>query len=237
VFDGAHGADGFISLEVSPYLANDTQATIAEARRLWKTVDRPNLMVKVPATPAGIPAIQTLIGDGLNINVTLLFAVSAYDAVAEAYIAGLEKLAANGGDVSRTASVASFFISRIDALVDKKLDAAVAGGADKAKADALRGVAAIANAKLAYALYKKKFSGPRWEKLAAKGAHPQRLLWASTSTKNPTYRDTLYVETLIGRNTVNTMPPVTMDAFRDHGVAKADTVEEGLAEARRLRPR
>jgi transaldolase/glucose-6-phosphate isomerase len=217
-------------------LANDTQATIGEARRLWKTVDRPNLMVKVPATPAGIPAIQTLIGDGLNINVTLLFAVSAYDAVAEAYIAGLEKLAENGGNVSRTASVASFFVSRIDALVDKKLDAAVAGGADKAKADALRGAAAIANAKLAYALYKKKFSGPRWDKLAAKGARPQRLLWASTSTKNPTYCDTLYVEALIGRDTVNTMPPVTMDAFRDHGVAKANTVEEGLDQAQKIAP-
>ncbi|HEY2133176.1 MAG TPA: bifunctional transaldolase/phosoglucose isomerase [Acetobacteraceae bacterium] len=236
VFEAAHGADGFISLEVSPYLANDTQATIGEARRLWKTVDRPNLMVKVPATPAGIPAIQTLIGDGLNINVTLLFAVSAYDAVAEAYIAGLEKLAENGGNVSRTASVASFFVSRIDALVDKKLDAAVAGGADKAKADALRGAAAIANAKLAYALYKKKFSGPRWDKLAAKGARPQRLLWASTSTKNPTYCDTLYVEALIGRDTVNTMPPVTMDAFRDHGVAKANTVEEGLDQAQKIAP-
>jgi transaldolase/glucose-6-phosphate isomerase len=236
VFDATHGADGYISLEVSPYLANDTAATVTEARRLWKTVDRPNLMVKVPATLAGIPAIQTLIGDGLNINVTLLFAIDAYEAVADAYIAGLEKLSETQADLSHTASVASFFISRIDALVDKKLDAAVAGGVDAAKADPLRGQAAIASAKLAYALYKTKFSGARWEKLAAKGAHPQRLLWASTSTKNPTYRDTLYVEALIGRDTVNTMPPATMDAFRDHGVAKADTVEDGLEAARAIGP-
>jgi transaldolase / glucose-6-phosphate isomerase len=236
VFDATNGLDGYVSLECSPYLADDTEATIVEGRRLWQAVDQPNLMVKVPATPAGIPAIRKLIGEGLNINVTLLFAVSAYDAVAEAYIAGLEDLAERGGDLSRSASVASFFISRIDALVEKKLDASVAAGADKAKADALRGMAAIANAKLAYALYKKKFSGPRWEKLAAKGAHPQRLLWASTSTKNPTYRDTMYVEALIGRNTVNTMPPATMDAFRDHGIVQPDMVERGLDEAQKIGP-
>jgi transaldolase/glucose-6-phosphate isomerase len=237
VFAATKGLDGYISLEVSPYLANDTDATIAEALRLWQTVGKPNLMVKVPATPAGIPAIRRLIAEGLNINVTLLFAVSAYADVAEAYIAGLEDRAAKGGDVSHSASVASFFISRIDALVDKKLDAAVAAGALAADVEPLRGKAAIANAKLAYAHYKKAFSGPRWQALLAKGAHPQRLLWASTSTKNPTYRDTLYVETLIGPDTVNTMPPATMDAFRDHGIAKPDTIEEGLAEAAEIPPR
>jgi transaldolase/glucose-6-phosphate isomerase len=236
VFEATKGVDGYVSLECSPYLANDTEATIVEARRLWQTVDRPNLMVKVPATPAGIPAIRKLIGEGLNINVTLLFAVSTYDAVAEAYIGGLEDLAERGGDLSHSASVASFFISRIDALVEKKLDAAVAAGADKAKADVLRGVVAIANAKLAYALYKEKFSGPRWEKLATKGARPQRLLWASTSTKNPAYPDTMYVEALIGRNTVNTIPPATMDAFRDHGIVKQDMVEHGLDDAQKIGP-
>jgi transaldolase/glucose-6-phosphate isomerase len=237
VFKATKGLDGYISLEVSPYLANDTHATIAEALRLWKTVGKPNLMVKVPATPAGIPAIRRLIAEGLNINVTLLFAVSAYADVAEAYISGLEDRAATGGDISQSASVASFFISRIDALVDKKLDAAVAAGASAVDAEPLRGKAAIANAKLAYAHYKTAFAGPRWQALVAKGAHPQRLLWASTSTKNPAYRDTLYVETLIGADTVNTMPPATMDAFRDHGIAKPDTIEEGVAEAVEVGPR
>ena len=231
VYDRTKARDGYISLEVSPYLANDTEATVNEARRLWKTVDRPNLMVKVPATPAGIPAIRTLIGEGLNINVTLLFAISAYEAVAHAYIDGLEALAKSGGDLSRSASVASFFISRIDSLVDKKLDAAIAKGADKTALDALRGKAAIANAKLAYASYKRIFAGPRWDALAARGAQTQRLLWASTSTKNPSYPDTLYVETLIGRDTVNTMPPATMDAYRDHGKPVADTIESDVAGA------
>jgi transaldolase/glucose-6-phosphate isomerase len=229
VFKATKGLDGYISLEVSPYLANDTHATIAEALRLWKTVGKPNLMVKVPATPAGIPAIRRLIAEGLNINVTLLFAVSAYADVAEAYISGLEDRAATGGDISQSASVASFFISRIDALVDKKLDAAVAAGASAVDAEPLRGKAAIANAKLAYAHYKTAFAGPRWQALVAKGAHPQRLLWASTSTKNPAYRDTLYVETLIGADTVNTI--------RDHGIAKPDTIEEGVAEAVEVGPR
>ena len=182
--------DGYISLECSPYLANDTEATVAEALRLWAAVDRPNLMVKVPATPAGIPAIRQLIGRGLNINITLLFSVSVYEQVVEAYISGLEDLKKSGGDISKISSVASFFVSRIDTAVDKQLDKLD----DKEAADELRGKAAIANAKLAYVQYKALFSGPRWERLAAAGAKTQRLLWASTSTKNPTYKDTMYVE-------------------------------------------
>ncbi len=232
VYEATNGSDGYISLECSPYLANDTEATLVEARRLWRLVDKPNLMVKVPGTPAGIPAIQTLIGEGININVTLLFAISAYEKVVEAYIAGLEALAGKRDDLSRTASVASFFVSRIDTSVEKLIDAAIARGEEKAPLDALRGKVAIANAKVAYARYKQLFSGPRWEALAAKGAHTQRLLWASTGTKNPSYPDTLYVDRLIGRETVNTMPPATMDAFRDHGTAKPNTVEDDVSGAR-----
>ncbi len=232
VYDATNGRDGYISLECSPYLANDTEATIGEARRLWGLVNKPNLMVKVPATPAGIPAIRALIGEGININVTLLFAVSAYEAVVEAYIAGLETLATKRDDLSGVSSVASFFVSRIDTLVDKRIDVAIARGGDKAPLEALRGKVAIANAKVAYARYKELFRGPRWEKLAARGAHTQRLLWASTGTKNPAYPDTLYVDRLIGRDTVNTMPPATMDAFRERGTAKPDTVEEDLPGAR-----
>ena len=226
VYDETNGRDGYISLEVSPYLANDTDATIAEARRLWQTVDRPNLMVKVPATPAGVPAIRTLIGEGININVTLLFAISAYEAVVEAYIGGLEKLVQSGGDPARIASVASFFVSRIDALAEKKL---AAKGGDH---PGLVGTVAIANAKIAYVRYKEMFSGARWEALAQRGARTQRLLWASTSTKSKTLPDTLYIDRLIGRDTVNTIPPATMDAFRDHGTAAADTVEADLPGAR-----
>ncbi len=222
VFESTHRRDGYISLEVSPYLANDTDATITEALRLWKTVDRPNLMVKVPATPAGVPAIRTLIGEGLNINVTLLFAISAYEAVVEAYISGLESLVQKGGDPAKVASVASFFVSRIDALAEKKL--AAKGG----EHPGLTGTVAIANAKLAYARYKELFSGGRWDALAKKGAQTQRLLWASTSTKSKSLPDTLYIDELIGRDTVNTIPPATMDAFRDHGTAAADTVERDL---------
>jgi transaldolase/glucose-6-phosphate isomerase len=228
VFDKTKGRDGYISLECSPYLANDTDATVAEALHLWRAVDRPNLMVKVPATPAGLPAIRTLLGRGLNINITLLFSNAVYEQVVEAYIAGLEEWAKSGGDVSKSASVASFFVSRIDAAVDKKLDKL----ADEAVADRLHGKAAIANAKMAYARYKALFSGARWQKLAAAGARTQRLLWASTSTKNPAYRDTMYVEELIGRDTVNTIPPATMDAFRDHGVVKPDAVEQDEAGAK-----
>jgi transaldolase / glucose-6-phosphate isomerase len=222
VYEKSGHTDGYISLEVSPYLANDTDATVREALRLWETVNRPNLMVKVPATDAGIPAIRTLIGRGLNINVTLLFGIGPYERVAEAYIAGLEDFFKAGGDPSRVASVASFFVSRIDTMVDKKLAALGAGG------QGLQGKVAIANAKLAYARYKVLFAGDRWHRLASAGAHPQRLLWASTSTKNPALRDTIYVEQLIGRNTVNTMPPATMDAFRDHGEVIVDAVEQDL---------
>jgi transaldolase/glucose-6-phosphate isomerase len=230
VHDETQGRDGYVSLECSPYLANDTEATVAEALRLWAAVARPNLMVKVPATPAGIPAIRELIGRGLNINITLLFAVPVYEQVVEAYLAGLEALQRNGGDVAKTGSVASFFVSRIDAAVDKRLDRL--GDADLAQR--LRGKAAIANAKLAYARYQALFSGARWERLAAAGAKTQRLLWASTSTKNPAFKDTMYVEALIGRDTVNTIPPATMDAFRDHGVAEPDMIERDVAGAHTL---
>ncbi|MDB5556033.1 MAG: bifunctional transaldolase/phosoglucose isomerase [Rhizobium sp.] len=230
VFDATDGRDGYISLECSPYLANDTDATIKEALRLRKLVNRENLMVKVPATPNGIPAIRTLIGHGLSINVTLLFAVDAYEKVAEAYIAGLEELKKTGGDLSKVASVASFFVSRIDAEVDKRLGKID----DKELAARLRGKVAISNAKIAYARYKELFSGPRWQALAKAGARTQRLLWASTSPKDPSYKDTTYVEALIGHDTVDTIPPATMDAFRDHGEVKPDTVEENVAGAKAL---
>ncbi|MFQ3639661.1 MAG: bifunctional transaldolase/phosoglucose isomerase, partial [Chloracidobacterium sp.] len=218
VYEKTQGRDGYVSLEVSPYLAKDTDGTVAEARRLWQAVNRPNLMIKVPATPEGVPAIQTLISEGINVNVTLLFAQSAYRQVAEAYIAGLEAYRASGGDLRHVASVASFFVSRIDSLVDAKLDAKLkAGEGDRALIESLKGKVAIANAKLAYQAYKKLFSGERWDALAAAGAQTQRLLWASTGTKNPQYSDVLYVEELIGPDTVNTIPPATWDAFRDHG--------------------
>lgn len=218
VFEASDGRDGYVSLEVSPYLANDTAATVVEAHRLWREVSRPNLMIKVPATKAGLPAIEQLIAQDMNVNVTLLFARGMYEQVAERYIAGLERRLAEGLDIDRIASVASFFVSRIDAAVDPRLP------------EALRGKTAIANAKLAYESYLRLFSDARWEKLAEKGARPQRLLWASTSTKNPAYRDVLYVEELIGSNTVNTLPPATLDAFRDHGLPRA-SLEEHLPEA------
>jgi len=230
VHERTAGRDGYVSLECSPYLANDTEATVTEALRLWKAVARSNLMVKVPATPAGIPAIRRLIALGLNINITLLFSVDVYEQVAEAHIAGLEDVLRSGGDVSGIGSVASFFVSRIDTAIDKRLD----GLADKAAADRLRGKAAIANAKIAYDRTKVLFSGPRWQGLAAAGAKTQRLLWASTSAKNPSYKDTVYVESLIGADTVNTMPPATMDAFRDHGEIKPDAIEQDLAGARTI---
>jgi len=225
-----HRALSYISLECSPYLANDTEATMAEALRLWAAVKRPNLMVKVPATPAGIPAIRELIGRGLNINITLLFSVSVYEQVVEAYISGLEDLERAGDDVSKIGSVASIFVSRIDTAIDKQLDKL----GDKQVVDRLRGKAAIANAKLAYVRYKALFSGPRWQLLASSGAKTQRLLWASTSTKNPAYKDTMYVEALIGRDTVNTVPPATMDAFRDHGEANSDVMEQDVEGARAM---
>ena len=230
VYEQTFGRDGYISLECSPYLANDTDATIGEALRLWQMVGRPNLMVKVPATQAGVPAIRQLIGRGLNINITLLFSVSVYEQVVEAYISGLEDLKRAGGEVTKIASVASFFVSRIDTAIDKRLDKL----SDRQLADQLRGKAAIANAKLAYVRYKALFSGPRWQLLAASEAKTQRLLWASTSTKNPAYKDTMYVEALVGRDTVDTIPPATMDAFRNHGEVTPDVIEQDVAGARTM---
>jgi transaldolase/glucose-6-phosphate isomerase len=230
VHDASGGRDGYVSLECSPYLANDTEGTIEEALRLWAEVDRPNLMVKVPGTPAGISAIRHLIGKGLNINVTLLFSVPVYEEVARAYIAGLEAFREAGGDIGKVASVASFFVSRVDTAIDGALEKL----SDKQAAETLRGKAAIANAKLAYARYRALFAGPRWEGLASAGAKTQRLLWASTGTKNPAYKDTLYVETLVGRDTVNTMPPATLDAVRDHGIITPDAIEHDVAGARHV---
>jgi transaldolase / glucose-6-phosphate isomerase len=236
VFDATGGADGYVSIEVSPYLANETDATIAEAKRLWSEVDRENLMIKVPATQAGLPAIRALIGDGINVNITLLFAQAVYEKVVEAYLSGLEMLARKGGDVARVASVASFFVSRIDSAVDKLLDdrmAEVNDPDEKKRLAALKGKVAVANAKLAYQRYRRLFGGKRWEQLAKMGAKPQRLLWASTGTKNKAYSDVLYVEELIGPNTINTVPPATLDAFRDHGKV-ADTLEGGVNQAQRV---
>jgi transaldolase/glucose-6-phosphate isomerase len=220
--------DGYVSLEVSPFLAKDTKGTLEEARRLWKAVGRENLMVKVPATPEGIPAIRQLLEDGININITLLFAQSEYEKVAEAYIAALEARAAKGLEIAHIASVASFFVSRIDTLVDAKIDEMLktASGAQKTLLESLQGKIAIANAKLTYKKYQELFSGPRWKALADKGAQTQRLLWASTSTKNPKYRDVLYVEELIGQDTVDTIPPATFDAFRDHGKLRNSLTED-----------
>jgi transaldolase / glucose-6-phosphate isomerase len=234
VYDHLDGNDGFVSLEVSPYLALDTKGTIAEAKHLWKAVDRKNLMIKVPATDEGLPAIERLIGKGISVNITLLFSQAVYREVVEAYLSGLETYVEGGGDPSHIASVASFFVSRIDTMVDKQLDEKIAKANDpteKERLTALKGKIAIANAKLAYQDYKRLFSGARWEALAAKGAKPQRLLWASTGTKNKDYRDTLYVEELIGPNTVNTVPPATLDAFRDHGKVR-DSLEENVDEAK-----
>ena len=236
VFEATRGADGFVSIEVSPYLALDTEATIAEAKRLWHEVDRKNVMIKVPATPEGLPAIRDLIAEGINVNITLLFAQSVYEEVVEAYLKGLEMLAARGGDVSRIASVASFFVSRIDTAVDKLLDEQIAKANDpdeKGRLNALKGKVAIANAKLAYQHYLRLFAGARWQALKDKGAKPQRLLWASTGTKNKAYSDVLYVDELIGSDTVNTMPIATMDAFRDHGRLH-DTLSENVDDARRV---
>ncbi|MGA2694614.1 MAG: transaldolase [Terriglobales bacterium] len=229
VYDSSKRRDGYVSLEVSPYLANDTPNTLEEARRLWKAVNRENLMVKVPGTKEGIPAFQQLISEGININVTLLFAQEVYERVAEAYIAGLEQLAANGGDVSRMASVASFFISRIDSAVDALLNTKLKSTTDAAEKTQLQsdlGKVAIANGKLTYQKYLQIFGTDRWKKLAANGAQTQRVLWASTSTKNPAYSDVMYVEELIGPDTVNTIPPNTFDAFRDHGHPRQSLTED-----------
>jgi transaldolase len=224
VWDQGGGKDGYVSIEVDPNLADDTQATIAEAARLHDLIDRPNLFVKIPATKPGLPAIEEMIARGRSINVTLIFSLERYAEVAEAYVRGLERFVQDGGDPTTLASVASFFVSRVDTEADKRLDEV--GGHDE-----LKGKLAIANAKLAYERYKEIFSGERWEALAAKGATPQRCLWASTSTKNPAYRDVMYVEELIGPMTVDTMPEETIRAFQDHGDV-APTLEQGIDEAK-----
>ncbi len=228
IYNSSDARDGYVSLEVNPHLANETEKTIAEATRLFETLNRPNVMIKVPATPAGIPAITELIGGGVNVNVTLIFGLENYKAVAEAYLAGLDKLLLSGPSVKRghpadrVASVASFFVSRVDSAVDKALE--------EANAKELLGKIAIANSKVAYAEFKKIFNGSRWERLKNKGARVQRVLWASTSVKNPDYPDTVYVDELIGPHTVNTMPPETVDNFLDHGRV-AETLTRGVAEA------
>ena len=223
VYDGSDGLDGFVSVEVAPSLARDTDGTIGAARHLHTDIAAPNLYVKIPGTAEGVPAIRQMISEGRSINVTLLFSIERYDEVIEAYLSGLE---ACDGDLSRVSSVASFFVSRVDTEVDHRLEQI---GTDEALA--LRGKAAVANAKLAYALFSERFAGARWEALAARGARPQRPLWASTSTKNPAYPDTLYVDELIGPHTVNTIPDATLDAFEDHGTL-ARTVDQGVDEAR-----
>lgn len=229
VYESSKFRDGFVSLEVSPLLARKTQESIDEARRLWKTVNRENVMIKIPGTAEGLPAIRQLLSEGININVTLLFAQEVYQQVAETHVAAMEELARRGGNLSKSASVASFFISRIDTLVDSKLNEQLKNTSDPARQALLKslmGKVAIANGKLAYQRYLGIFSGPRWEALAEKGAKTQRVLWASTSTKNPNYRDVLYAEELIGRDTVDTMPPNTIDAFRDHGRVRNSLTED-----------
>ncbi len=235
VYDRTDGRDGYVSIEEPPDMADDTARSRDEARRLFRYLDLPNVMIKIPGTSAGIPAIQHAISEGINVNVTLVFALDAYHQVAEAYIAGLEQRATMGQPLDRIASVASFFVSRVDTAVDKELDALIARTDDEGKKGeiaALRGTVAVANAKLAYAAYQEIFSGPRWEALARQGARTQRCLWASTSTKNPAYRDILYAEQLIGPATVDTMTPATIDAFLDHGQV-ARTVDRNVAGARR----
>jgi len=234
VYKESNRRDGYVSLEVSPFLGFDTKATIDEARRLWKSVNRPNVMIKIPGTVEGLPAIRQCLEDGININITLLFAQSAYEHVAEAFLAALEARAAKGQDISHIASVASFFVSRIDTLIDSKIDEKLKATKDAgqiALLESIRGKVAIANARLTYKKYQELFGGPRWKALSSKGAQTQRLLWASTSTKNPKYRDVLYVEELIGADTVDTIPPATFDAFRDHGKLRPSLTEnvEGAA--------
>ncbi len=228
VYQQTKRRDGYVSLEVSPLLANDTQGTIDEARRLWKSVSRENVMIKVPGTREGLPAIRQLLEDGININITLLFAQSVYEQVAELFIAALEARAKKGQDISHIASVASFFVSRIDSLIDSQIDAKLKTETDAGKRALLtsvQGKVAIANAKLTYRKYQEIYGTARWKALAAKGAQTQRLLWASTSTKNPKYRDVMYVEELIGPDTVDTIPPATFDAFRDHGRVRPSLTE------------
>ena len=234
VYESSKGRDGYVSLEVSPDLAFNTDGTIEEALRLWKTVDRANVMIKVPGTPEGLPAVEHLLSQGLNINITLLFSVKVYEDVAWTYIRGLEKFAANGGDVSKIASVASFFVSRIDTMIDTHLDAKLKDETNESKRktlESLKGQIAIANAKVAYLIYQEIFSGAQFQALKQKGAKVQRLLWASTGTKNPQYPDTYYMDALIGPDTVNTIPAATFNAFRDHGTVK-ETLTEGVEEAK-----
>ena len=235
VYSNTRGADGYVSIEISPGVSNDAEAAVEEARRLWKTVDRPNVMVKVPGTREGAVAVRRLIADGINVNITLLFAIDAHERVIEAYLGGLEDRVKARQPIDGLASVASFFVSRVDTEIDKRLDALIAKAppAEKERLQMLKGRAAIANAKLAYKLFREKFSGPRWEALAKEGARVQRPLWASTSTKNPAYRDVMYVEELIGPDTVDTMPPATIDAFKDHGVV-AKSVDKKVAAAEGL---
>jgi transaldolase/glucose-6-phosphate isomerase len=229
VYESSKFRDGYVSLEVSPLLALKTQETIDEARRLWKAVNRENVMIKIPGTAEGLPAIRQAIGEGINVNVTLLFSQEVYEKVAEAHIAGLEDLAKRRGNLNKIGGVASFFISRIDSLVDSMIDGKLKTTTDpqqQALLKSLLGKVAIANGKLTYQRYQRIFSGPRWQALAAQGAQTQRVLWASTSTKNPAYRDVMYVEELIGPDTVNTMPPATIDAFRDHGKLRNSLTED-----------
>lgn len=233
VYERTGSQDGFVSIEVSPYLAHDTEKTLAEVRRFWHTIDRPNLMVKIPSTAAGIPAIRQALAEGININITLMFSLENYRQVAEAYLGALEERLAAGKDISRIASVASFFVSRVDVLVDKLLQdkiKATSARVEQQQLNALQGKAAIANARLAYQEFKRLFGTPRFEALRQHGARVQRPLWASTSTKNPAYRDVLYVEELIGPNTVNTMPLTTLESFRDHGRVRL-SVEEDIPQA------
>jgi transaldolase len=236
VYDSTNKRDGYVSLEVSPHLAYKTEETIEEARRLWKAVDRPNLMIKVPGTSAGLPAVETLLAEGINVNITLLFSQQVYEDVARTYISALQKRADLGLDIASIASVASFFVSRIDTSVDSLIDAQIAAGVsdpERMVLEFVRSKTAIANAKLAYESYRHLFAGPSWEVLAARGAQTQRVLWASTSTKNPKLRDVLYVEELIGKDTVNTIPPATYDAFREHGEVR-ESLEENLEDARKV---
>jgi transaldolase len=233
IYDKTKGADGYVSIEVSPGAANDANATVSEASRLWATVDRPNVMIKIPGTPDGAKAVRQSIANGLNVNITLLFSINAHKAVIDAYMAGLEDRVADGKGIAEIHSVASFFVSRVDTEIDKRLDDLASGGSsDEQTLNDLHGKAAIANAKLAYRLFQNEFNSPRWKALAAKGGNVQRPLWASTSTKNPAYRDVMYVEELIGPDTVNTMPPATIEAFRDHGLV-ARTVDRGIDDAQR----
>jgi len=235
VYEATDGGDGFISLEVSPHLVYDTEGTIAEARYLYEAVARPNVLIKIPGSAEGVPAIEQMLYEGVNVNVTLLFSIGAYESVAEAYVSALERRAAEGLSVHDVASVASFFLSRIDTLVDSRLDEMVGSGTlPEAQAVALRGEAAVANAKLAYQSFKRIFSGDRWDALVAEGARVQRVLWASTSTKNPAYDDLKYVEPLIGPHTINTMPDQTVDAFLDHGQIVPNSVERDADTAGRV---